>query len=413
MKRSTQFVGQPNKTYNEADAAYAFSGLLARAIDVLPNACFSKGFGVNEISGDDITDLESALTDLDAFRKMAEAFRLARQYGGAIVYMVVNDGKDSREPVDLNRIASVSSLLAFDSTEVTIALYGTTIGSDWFGMPEVYQISPGYGEMFYAHASRCLHFDAIQVGRSQKRRMYCNRGFSPSFIDRIWTSFEAYGATNQYFAKTVEKLTQGVLKLNRLNESMDGGNARTIMNRLQVLLATMSSIGDIVVDKDEEYSITSRNVTGFSDASQVFVDWLVADSGVPRSILMGQTAGGIADGNNDGDWKSFAMSVGAEQINRLEPLASKLIKYILASTMSPVADPPRRFTVLWPPILQMSEKEKAEIYSLRATGRASDILASVISPVEARKSDDVIETYHLDAGDDAPIPEPEEDDGDE
>jgi hypothetical protein len=61
----------------------------------------------------------------------------------------------------------------------------------------------------------------------------------------------------------------------------------------------------------------------------------------------------------------------------------------------------------------MSEKEKAEIYSLRATGRASDILASVISPVEARKSDDVIETYHLDAGDDAPIPEPEEDDGDE
>ena len=62
-------------------------------------------------------------------------------------------------------------------------------------------------------------------------------------------------------------------------------------------------------------------------------------------------------------------------------------------------DPPRSFTITWPPILQMSEKEKATIYATRAVGRSSDLLGGIISATEGRRSDDVIETYHLDSRD--------------
>lgn len=93
-----------------------------------------------------------------------------------------------------------------------------------------------------------------------------------------------------------------------------------------------------------------------------------------------------------------------------EPLAKKLLRYVLASKISPVRDVPQSFTIAWPPILQMSEKERAEIYSLRAPGRASDIMAGVISPIEARKADDVIEAYHLDS---QPDIEPEDEDEEE
>jgi phage-related protein (TIGR01555 family) len=370
----------------------------------------AKGFTINEISGDDVTALESYLTGIDAYRSLARASQRARQYGGAIVYMQINDGRQSIDPVAIGNIQSVGRLMVFDSTEVQVISFGETIDSEYFGEPEFYRITVQSGGSFEAHASRCLHFDGVPVGRSQKFRTTMNRGFSPSFIDRMWSSFEAYGSTNQYFNKTIEKLTQGVLKLTDLNTAMKGGNANDIGNRLRMIIDSMSTIGDVVIDKDEAYETTSRNVTGFLDAATVFVDWLVADSGIPRSILMGQTAGGMADGNNDGDWKSLAASCGAMQMDVFEPLVKKLLRYVLASKNSPVDYAPQSFTISWPPILQMSDKERAEIYSLRAPGRASDIMAGVISPIEARKADDVIEAYHLDS---QPDIEPEDEDEEE
>lgn len=406
-RKSNTFVGRSQQSRYEADAVYAYSGIVARAIDLPPQTCLAKGFTINEISGDDVTALESYLTGIDAFRSLSRASQRARQYGGGIVYMQINDGRQANEPVAFASISSVSRLLVFDATEVQVISFGETIDSEYFGEPEYYRITVQSGGSFDAHASRCLHVDGVPVGRSQKYRTSTNRGFSPSFVDRMWSSFEAYGSTNQYFNKTIEKLTQGVLKLTDLNTAMKGGNAKDIGNRLRMIIDSMSTIGDVVIDKDESYETTSRNVTGFLDAATVFVDWLVADAGLPRSILMGQTAGGMADGNNDGDWKSFAASCGAMQMDVFEPLVKKLLRYVLASKNSPVKDSPQAFTISWPPILQMSEKEIAEIYALRAPGRASDVMAGVISPIEARRSDDVIEAYHLDSQPDA---EPADDD---
>jgi phage-related protein (TIGR01555 family) len=403
-------VGRPQQSRYEADAVYAHSGIIARAIDLPPQTCLAKGFTIGEISGDDVTSLESYLTGIDAYRSLARASQRARQYGGAIVFMQINDGRPANEPVSVSSINSMGRLLVFDTTEVQVISFGETIGSDYFGEPEFYRITVQSGGSFDAHASRCLHFDGVPVGRSQKFRTTTNRGFSPSFVDRMWSSFEAYGSTNQYFNKTIENLTQGVLKLTDLNTAMKGGNAKDIGNRLRMIIDSMSTIGDVVIDKDESYEITSRNVTGFLDAATVFVDWLVADSGIPRSILMGQTSGGLSDGNNGGDWDSFATSCGTMQMDVFEPLVKKLLRYVLASKNSPIKDAPQAFTISWPSILQMSEKEKAEIYSLRAPGRASDIMAGVISPIEARKSDDVIDAYHLDS---QPEIEPEDEDEEE
>jgi uncharacterized protein len=409
-RKSNTFVGRPQQSRHEADAVYAHSGIIARAIDLPPQTCLAKGFTISEISGDDVTALESYLTGINAYRSLAQASQRARQYGGAIVFMQINDGRQANEPVSVSSINSVGRLLVFDTTEAQVISFGGILGGDYFGEPESYRITVQSGGSFDAHASRCLHFDGVPVGRSQKFRTTTNRGFSPSFVDRMWSSFEAYGSTNQYFNKTIEKLTQGVLKLTDLNTSMKGGNAKEIGNRLRMIIDSMSTIGDVVIDKDESYEITSRNVTGFLDAATVFVDWVVADSGIPRSILMGQTSGGMADGNNDGDWKSFASSCGAMQMDVFEPLVKKLLRYVLASKFSPVRDVPQSFTIAWPPILQMSEKERAEIYSLRAPGRASDIMAGVVSPIEARKADDVIEAYHLDS---QPDIEPSDNDDEE
>lgn len=393
------FVGRCTKSYVEADDIYAFSGVMARLITLGPMTCFAKGFCVEKLEPADADALKTTLTNLSAFRKMCNAAILANQYGGAVIYMRIDDGLSPDQPVNMNNIRSVSGLVVFDSTEVSVQEYGTNIDSPYYGEPVRYQIS-SMGTTFAVHASRILHFDAFPISRQMRIRL---GGFSPSLIDRVWDAFSSYGSTNAYFRETIKKLTQGVLKLNGVAAGSTTANKGSIFNRLRELMKNMSTIGDVILDSaGEDYSTSNRNIQGFADAANIFVDWLVAEGGIPRSMLMLQTQGGLSDGSNDGDHKYWAKSCASDQANRYAPLAEKLLRYIFASKMTPVRDVPHPFYVEWPPIAQMTEKEEAEIYQMMAAGRAADVTSAVISPMEARRSEDVQKIFKLDSEDAIP-----------
>lgn len=394
--RCNEFIGRVPKSPGELEAVYSYSKLMARVVDLEPNTCMAKGFTISELSGGDATDFEAEMLRLNAFRHIADAHRWARLYGGAIVFMQVNDGRQTREPVNESAIVSVHSLTVYDRTEVSVAEWNDNIGSQNHGMPEIYRVST-FGRMFEVHHSRVLRFDGARVSRSM-RRSGGNHGFGTSVVDQVWDAFEQYGTTHAYLNGSVSKITQGILKLKGLNDSMKTSKFSSIANRLKALLRSMSTIGDIVIDSDgEDYSAISRPMTGFQEAAEVAEARLVGEVGIPKSLLMMQAPGGLANGENGGDWKYWAVHCGAVQQDVLEPECKKLVRLLFLSRNSAVADPPQTFTITWPSILQMSEAEKATIYATRAVGRSSDILAGVITAIEARKSDDVVETYHLDA----------------
>ena len=380
----------------EANAIYCFSGIMARVITLEPKTCFANGFTIEGLKEQDAKALTSYLDGLDAFSKMSKAAMLARQYGGAIVYMAIEDGLDPKEPVNTKMIQRVSNLIVFSCYEATVQKYGDKLDPQYHGEPLEYQIS-SLGETFTAHASRVLHFDAFEISRDIRISSMGQPGFSPSIIDRIWDSFSSYGSTNEYFRETIKKLTQGVLKLKGVTDSQSTAAKSTILNRFRLLMQQMSTIGDVVLNSDgEDYSTTSRNVTGFAEASNIFVDWLVAESDIPRSMLMLQTAGGLSDGNNGGDHKYWSKHCSSVQESQFTPLAKMLLRYVLASKNAPVNDVPTPFTVEWPPIDNLTESEEATIYAQRATGRAADVASGVISPTEARRSPDVVQAYSLD-----------------
>jgi phage-related protein (TIGR01555 family) len=356
----------------------------------------AKGFQVSELSGDDMTAFEAEMVRLKTFRLFADAGRWARLYGGALLYMQINDGRVASEPVDESRIVNVHALTLFTSREISVSKWGDSLGSDCYGMPEVYRIS-SWGKTFDVHHSRVLRFEGIEVDREALRHS-SNDGFGGSVVDQVWDSFEQYGTTHAYLNGAVSKINQGVLKLKGLSESAKGGAFQKIADRLRALIRSMSVIGDIVIDADaESYEVKERSMTGFSDAASVAEAHMIGTMGVPKSLLMMQAPGGLANGDNGGDWTYWAMHCGSVQLRKYEPEAKKLTRYIFLSANSPVIEPPQYFTISWQSIRQMTEMEKAQIYSMRATGRASDLVGGVITAIEARDSDDVVESYHLDA----------------
>ena len=393
------FAGRLAMPYQELSAVYEGSRLMARFIDLEPNTCLAKGFAVAELSGDDVTALEDELIELDAFSSVANGIRWARLYGGAIVYMQVNDGRNPIEPVNEAAIVSVSSLTVFDWQELSVANWNETIGSKNYGLPETYRVST-WGKMFEVHWTRVMRFDGINVTR-ERRRWF--QGFGPSVVAQAWDAFKQYGSTHAYLTGATAKINQGILKLKGLNDALKGSMAAKIGNRLRSLLASLSVIGDIVVDADsEDYVNVNRSMTGFKEAGELAEARLVGEWGVPKSILMGQSPGGLSNGDNAGDWKAWTQYCSGIQTNVLDKQVKRLVSYLFLARNSAVQDVPNRFTIVWPPLLQMSEEQTATIYATRAVGRASDIDSGVISAIEARRSDDVIETYHLDSESDVP-----------
>lgn len=382
------------KSDYEQDQIMAFSRVMSRIISLEPEACMSLGFQVTELDDADQTALESTLTRLGFYCKMVDAHTSARKRGGACVYMQVFDGRDSDQPIDMNNIMSLQGLVVFDKSELFVDKWCDAIGSSNFGMPEIYRVT-SMSSSFRVHYTRMLHFDGVKVDRQMRQRDFC-RGFSPSVIDQVWDAFEIFGTTHSYLANAIPKHTQGVLKIKDLNRDLTSDNADKIRNRLAMLLQTMSTLGDAVVDSEgEDYQIATRSMTGYSEAADIARNLLVMTTGIPKSLIGINEGEGLSSGEHGGDWKCWYAQCRSTQGNYLEPLIRKFLSILFAARNSPVADPPLEFTIAWPPLETMSEKEKAEIYAMRSTARASDVAARIISPEEARRSPDVIEAYGL------------------
>ena len=391
----TSFVGRRSRSDGELDDIYEFSRLAARIVDLEPDTALAKYFKVTELDDGQQVELEHYLLRLDAYAKIREAHANSRLYGGAVILIRVIDGvNDLLEPLNMSSIASLSSLQVFAGDEVSVASWNCEPASINFGNPETYRIS-AHGASFDVHYTRVLHFDGTKATRKSKRSSG-HRGFSRSVIDQVWDSFQGYGTTRAYLEEATSRISQGVLKLGGFNDGMKGDSSGRLANKLKMLLKSMSTMGDVVVDKDgDDYTIASRSLTGFQEAAGVQVDALVAETGIPRSILMQQQQAGLSAGDNSGDWKSWSGHISSVQTMYLEPKIKRLLSVVFAARSSPI-DIYGEYTITWHPVQEMTESERATIGLQRAQMRESDIRAGIVSTFEARQTEDVIDTYHID-----------------
>lgn len=371
---------------------YGQAAIIARIVDREPDDCTREGFTVNELSVDDQERLDDWLTEHDYLGKVADAARWGNLFGGGAVFMQIEDGRDWSEPVNRNDIFAIRNLHVFERHELSANDWDQDLGSSNLGLPRTYRLSVTAGNDII-HADRLLTFDGVRVTRQMRIR---NQGWGGSVVDQVWEQFEQWCVTHAYLAESVTQHSQGVLKLKNLAKAMKQGNSKSVQKRLRSLLRGLSAIGDLVLDADgEDYTVHTRSVTGFKEALEAFTAGLVAATPQPRSILMGETPGGLNNGEAAGDWKAWTSFCGAKQTTKYTPPTRKFLDYLLRSTLSPVRDIPRRIVLNWNPLFEPDPLVEAQIHASNATARAADITSGVVSPDEARRQDDVAESYHL------------------
>ena len=399
---STTFLRPFRLDHATLDAIYEFSGIGARICDREPDDAIREGFGLDGFDEPDTKAIVSAvngLSQVGGLVDVADGQRWARLHGGAALIMAIDDGRLADQPVDWSNLRRLRATHVVDKHEAVVDAWDFDPGSATFLEPLTYRVGAGIGSSRIVHRDRVIPFVGVRL---PPRVAMQRNGYGGSVIDRIYAELRNYGSTHEQAAEAIGLLTQGVLKLDGYKELALGGKegADGIASRLAIIREGMGLFGDVVIDDDDDYSITQRPLNGMKDALEAFVSALVAVSDMPRSVLLGESPGGLNAGENAGEIRSWYDHVKAQQTKIYTPALERIVEVLVRSRFGPTfGQTPDEWSIEWPDLWQPTAQERADTRKTNAEARSVDVLARIITPQEARRDPELREQYELDEAD--------------
>lgn len=354
---------------------YEGNGLFSKIIDTPAEEALKHGFDLNLKSDELNAFVEDALDDLEWEEKAATAIKWARLYGGALIVMLIDDGRGLEEPVDWEHIRSIDELRVYERSIVQpdyASLYqqdygGKGIGNrvSKFGQPEYYYVSSIYGS-FKVHESRCLVFRNGVLPEQTSNATYLFWGM-PEYV-RIRRALRETVTAHTDSVKLLERSVQAIYSMKGLASLLttdDGENQ--VLKRLQLVDTSRGLLNSIAIDSEgEQYDFKTFQFSGVKDVIDATCNMLSALTNIPQTILFGRSPAGM-NATGDSDFESYYNFV--EKIQRLmlkrnlRTLLDVVFRAGIAS--GDVAEEPD-YKLEFKPLWSLSDTEQATVDQTKA-----------------------------------------------
>lgn len=354
---------------------YEGNGLFSKIIDTPAEEALKHGFDLNLKSDEVNAFVEDALDDLEWEEKAATAIKWARLYGGALIVMLIDDGRGLEEPVDWEHIRSIDELRVYERSIVQpdyASLYqqdygGKGVGNrvSKFGQPEYYYVSSIYGS-FKVHESRCLVFRNGVLPEQTSNATYLFWGM-PEYV-RIRRALRETVTAHTDSVKLLERSVQAIYSMKGLASLLttdDGENQ--VLKRLQLVDTSRGLLNSIAIDSEgEQYDFKTFQFSGVKDVIDATCNMLSALTNIPQTILFGRSPAGM-NATGDSDFESYYNYV--EKIQRLmlkrnlRTLLDVVFRAGIAS--GDVAEEPD-YKLEFKPLWSLSDTEQATVDQTKA-----------------------------------------------
>ena len=368
-----QYNAEPFITDVELNRLYEGNGLFAKIINRPAEEAVKHGLDI-DFGDEDISEyIEEELDELSWENRFATAEKWARLYGGAIIVMLVDDGRGLEEPLDWDNVKSLNELRVYDRSIVQpdyFGLYGVQNYNNIdfnpsLGEPEYYQVFSIYG-YFVVHKSRCLVFKNGELPEQTTSALYRFWGM-PEYI-KIRRSLRECITSHEDGVKLLERCVQAIYKMKNLSQllSTDEGEDK-VLQRLQVIDMARGILNSIAIDNDgEDYDYKQQTLSGVKEIIDSTCNMLSAVTDIPQTILFGRSPAG-ENSTGESDQENYYNMVENIQKQNMKRNARTIIdlKLIEGLRNGKIKEKPKykvKFAALW----SMSEKEKAEIEKLKA-----------------------------------------------
>ena len=363
---------------------YVGNGLTKRYIDLLVDDMTRQWIHIPE---DTDGLLMKYLKRLNAKTEFKNASRCTKLFGGSIIFMVIDDGKEPNEPVDINNIKSIKKLKYFSRKYITIdsANYYQDLASESYGDPEYFTISKNSLPKV-VHESRCLVFNGEYYPRDELSvNTQYEEFWGLSVMQSLHEIFEDYGLALQALLKTLLKFNIDVLKIKNLMMLLSNPDGKKkLQTRVEVFDLAKSVSNTVLLDNDESFESVSQQLQGVADTFNKIQETVAAMSGVPSNILMGTSIKGL-NANGNGEMRIYYDKIKSEQIEHYQPQMEKLtsyIKFAKDSKLNPETDYDVEFNSLW----QQTDQEIVEMRNKQADTDQKYVDMGVLDPNEVREN---------------------------
>lgn len=341
------------------------------------------------------TEDEEMISDRDIF---GYAGYLENVYGGSAIVINVEDGLPLEEPLDPNRIRTIRSLDVLDRYKIIPdlsttqnpyrfthyeLLFSSDVGERLLSSGRLSKRN-GIGYSYRIHRSRVIRFPGL---KSPADLMLANQGWGRSLTEQVWEAFRDWKSVLGSTANFVSDASLFLFLVQNLREMVRDGKQEQLANRFRLLKMSATSMGGIAIDKDrEEIKFLERQFGGLADLNGQFRDLLIGVSGMPHTILFGESPSGLG-ATGESEEKTWAKMVGQYQNNIIRSRLRRLYRLIWLAKDGPTkGKEPEGWTINFVPMLEESQAEKVGNLSSFTTVLTGLLQGGVILPEEARKS---------------------------
>jgi phage-related protein (TIGR01555 family) len=433
-------------SYPDLVDLYRGDDLAARIVEAIPDEMIREGWEmVIQEDEDDEDGTDSGTKSKDyadecgqwereqgIVSKIYDALRYERAYGGAGIFIGVDDGAaDLREPLNMDRIRTLDCLTVFDSRELVSVSYYTNPLAPKYGETQIYRIQPqmitlGPADVGFSpkeldsmarrkgakvkggrqvnvngvpwfmpevHESRILRFDGIHVNRRTRRE---NLGWGDSILVRCYEIMRDFGFSWAGAANLISDFAQAVIKIKGLAEILESNDSDALMGRLQAIDLSRSVARAILLDaENEDFERKTTPVAGLPDLLDKMCLRVAAAATMPVTLLMGQPPSGLnATGKSDMQW--WYDRVAAMQAQKLKPVLQKLYEVALRAENGPTEGyVPDSWDIQFCELQQLSELDKADLRVKQSTADKNYLDSQVLTPTEVAISRFGGETYSV------------------
>lgn len=367
---------------------YQYNGLFSKIIDRPAEEALKHGIEYN-ISDQTLADfLDDALDRLDWEEKATTAIRWARLFGGAVIVMLLDDGRGLEEPVNWQDIRSVEELRVYER-----AIVQPDPNCYLTGKAEYFDISSTYGGFFRVHRSRCLVFKNGSLPEYAAPQQYFYWGL-PEYV-RIRRDLSIALHTHQSAANMIDKSVQPVYKQRGLQSTLAGpdGDDKTL-KRLLVLDASRGMMNSVAIDMDgEDYSFQTFQLSGASEILESTYSLLSAVTCIPQTILFGRSPSG-ENATGESDLENYYNFVEGIQKRMLKKNIRTLLKAVVqAGVYDRSIAESQTIKPTFKPLWSLSEAEQATVelskaQRAQATAQTAQLYIDmqVLQPDEVRQA---------------------------
>lgn len=369
----------------------SFDALIRKGIEALADAMTRRWIDLQH-TGEENPEKLKALTDALEQFKVQKKFREAASkqgfFGGCFLFIDMGDDTDTPEGS-----AEVKTPLMIDKRKIRKGSFkGLQIVEPWVCAPfyknttnplknDYYEAELWFVMGKQVHRSRLLRFVQNEVPQQLKPAFF---GFGIAQAQLVLDYVEKFFTTRSSIVDLVDKFSVSILKTN-MGQVLSGTNttaaAGSLKNRMDLFNSTRHNRRMMALDMDrEDYMQVNTPLTGLSDILTKNLEFVAAAFAMPATELTGISPSGFqATGENEK--RSWYDRVKAMQEKMFSDPLRSVIDIIQLSEFGEV-DTDITFTFL--SLQEMTDTEKADIQTKKATTGSSLIMAGVITPEEER-----------------------------